>query len=145
MLQMAKDGIKPWFAPAITTSKLGVSSGVGMLWGPGTSLLGSPADLIPGRACAGLFRVPGLDVVYTVSLYGDSCSIDNTITWLDQVIAHCYLAGDPFLIGGDFNVDPRAMQDKLGASPRIKHEIQILAPTTPTCVMHNSRVSLTIG
>jgi hypothetical protein len=34
------------------------------------------------------------------------------------------------------------MQDKLGASPRIKHEVQVLAPNTPTCVMHNSESTI---
>jgi hypothetical protein len=77
-------------------------------------------------------------MVYVVSFYGDTYSVHNTITWIDQIIAHCFQAGYPFLIGGDFNTDPMTLQEQLGASPRIKHEVQILAPNTPTCVMQDS-------
>ena len=48
---------------------------------------------------------------------------------LDQIVTHCFEAGYPFLIGGDYNLEPTLLQEALGASPRIKHEIQILAPT----------------
>ena len=39
---LASLGVKGWFAPALTTNKLSTSSGVGFLWGPGTSLQGAP-------------------------------------------------------------------------------------------------------
>jgi hypothetical protein len=86
--------------------------------------------------------MPGLEPLYLISFYGDTYNREATIDMLDQLVAHAFAAGHPFLIGGDFNLPPEEVQALLGASPRIKHEIHILAPRGATCITASSESTL---
>ena len=84
MQQLARQGIKAWLSEANATPKLGTSGGVGLLWGPGTHLIGHPQVIVPGRATAAIFDVPKLEHIMCVTIYGNTYSSENTISIVEQ-------------------------------------------------------------
>jgi hypothetical protein len=63
MTQLARSGVKAWLAEALPTAKLGTSGGVGLLWGPGTHLLGHHRALVTGRAMAAVLSMPRMEPI----------------------------------------------------------------------------------
>jgi hypothetical protein len=128
MQQLARQGIKAWLSEANPTPKLGTSGGVGVLWGPGTHLIGHPKTLVRGRATAAIFDIPLLEHIMCVTVYGNSYSAENTISIVEQVVAHCQGAHLPYIIGGDFNLSPEELHSRLCDTPLSHQELQLVAP-----------------
>jgi hypothetical protein len=96
-------------------------------------MAGLPHSIIPGRACGALFDVPGIPRFFAVSFYGDTYSEDRTIDALEQVLHYCHDTAHPFVVGGDFNVEPAVLRNKLGTSPTLGVAIQVVATREGTC------------
>jgi hypothetical protein len=52
---------------------------------------------------------------------------------MEKVVAHCHDAQLPFIIGGDFNLPPEELHDKLMDTPLPHRELQLVAPQETTC------------
>ena len=107
----AKQGYDSIFEPSRTTAFLGLSCGTGIMWRKDLGAVMIKEGGWSHRAIMAMIHLPGIGDTVVASCYGNVTDHHDTKSMVDHIAKAIALTGKPYIVGGDWNVEPHVSAD----------------------------------
>ena len=132
-IKLAKQGWSACWSKAQLTGRGGTSGGVAILWRRYLEVVAPPQEVIAARCIALPIRHAKIGILWLYSIYllvGDKDGPANMDS-LQLILDHASKHGNPFVLAGDFNMEPYLLQGMLA---RLCSPAVVQHAGCPTCL-----------